>query len=1170
MLNDLNNSTNVPTPNNNKKKIENDLANLQDQVNELENRISAEESKTSETLSNLTTNGLNVEVSANIKSLVSDKATINDVQSSTVTSSKVDTQNITSTSGTINNLNSTTIQTRNLEVTNNLQLNTVQANSAKASSLDVTNTIKSNKVETNSVETPNVTSTNVTSTKVTTDQTISKSVTSDSVTTKNLSVENDVNLKNITSDSITTKEANIDETTVKEADIDKIKNEYIRGKGTINVDPNFQVDSDWFTIYIPRYYSNHEVMLHGHYKQPDGTKQEWSITEVGTTYTSMFTWSQTSLETIREISFDKETGRVAIKVKAEDFVDYLVSYIDENEEELTAVLNGPGYETIYVPETHQGYTFQSYNDDTTDFYFGGRVSLHSLKATIQEFDWATYKNIGVQYNIRVPYAYDSETAKPLDGDDGWKGGDYGQYLTVRDVYYPELDMTIKQLVWENWIDQITGTINPEDRLITAKTLAFYDGTAATATDVDPIIEPTQSVLNVYSDLDPSLHNEIIYSAQDVEKYHGLKLVFTYPNNTIEVPAGWDSVTRYTSQAGDYKYVYLSFHYSETTPVTANVFGVYKVNSVWKSKNINAIPTSVQAFDDTRKYPIVHLGDETTTHGSHNIEEKLEVGDSIRNDLFYAGDSAADALGRKDGSILIRPDSKVYNQGIKLVGLDSKYQVSVDYGYLLSNDWSTFTTSTPSSEKVGTQGYSNLFIRYRKSDGSYPTVYYKGFWKYSDGKIYTHDNYDYYEITSTKYDTQSWVANELGKLATAPDDLFVDENKIISSSYTYLPNLSFRYEVLLYSDDNNKAVRKTTENNAEKYDELAVYESTATLENNKPVIYDEDHRSLKTTDELDIDSLNVNNLNVANDAVIGGDLYVKGTTHTVDEETISSTSDNIVLRQNNDSPLANNQLSGIIVNNYDGNGKVAIIGSDNKGTIRVGDSETTDTTFDVIYLKDGTWYNEDKEEIEVDGELVAYTSKSIDEDNYTKFEDAIFAEFDTNNTVPLLAREEAENLNDKALLKWNADKYIAEDIALPTKSEQTLESSYSTSRASVTKTIEEAVQDNSLFTTQLTIPISYIPTQSGMEINMSGSGMILEKVVHQNDEYIVNDSQVLQPTDSVTITYDKTELVYKWADKKAGSFVFNTQAEYEASSDNIPENSLITILEEDNYVFGDDK
>ena len=239
---------------------------------------------------------------------------------------------------------------------------------------------------------------------------------------------------------------------------------------------------------------------------------------------------------------------------------------------------------------------------------------------------------------------------------------------------------------------------------------------------------------------------------------------------------------------------------------------------------------------------------------------------------------------------------------------------------------------------------------------------------------------------------------------------------------------------------NKLTRKTRKNNQNKFDELAVYESTFdfTGKNNEPVIYDETNNSLKTSKDVTLGDVTMDELVINKDLHVKGDAFVEGTLHTVEEETITSTGDNLVLRQNNPSSLGND-TSGIIVNNYDGNGSSLELATSSDGTLKVGTGTPTTTTYLNIYKSrsDDKWYSDAALTTEVTpaGYLASWEAEDTT-DNYIHYEHAVFADLSAT-LEPIMTRDEEANLNDQGLLVWDDDDTEAKTIALPANDEDEL-------------------------------------------------------------------------------------------------------------------------------------
>lgn len=92
--------------------------------------------------------------------------------------------------------------------------------------------------------------------------------------------------------------------------------------------------------------------------------------------------------------------------------------------------------------------------------------------------------------------------------------------------------------------------------------------------------------------------------------------------------------------------------------------------------------------------------------------------------------------------------------------------------------------------------------------------------------------------------------------------------------------------------------------------------------------------------LNIENASNGDINITQNLNVSGDLNVTGTQRIVHTEEIDSENDFIKLRYNNPLALANDEQSGIKVENYDGNNNNCIFGVDNAGWARIGDESGT--------------------------------------------------------------------------------------------------------------------------------------------------------------------------------------------------------------------------------------
>lgn len=179
----------------------------------------------------------------------------------------------------------------------------------------------------------------------------------------------------------------------------------------------------------------------------------------------------------------------------------------------------------------------------------------------------------------------------------------------------------------------------------------------------------------------------------------------------------------------------------------------------------------------------------------------------------------------------------------------------------------------------------------------------------------------------------------------------------------------------------------------------------------------------TITDATIDELSANTINVACDVKIAGDLYVDGTTHTVSQEDIEVEGDTLALRVNNPTSLTAGQVSGIMINKYNGTDNLTIA-ADCTGTARVGTGTGTDTSYTDIAYDDVThkWYDYDgstytEMATQPTGTVTSYTNKVVDAP-YTRYSTITFTAIDITSLEPILTRAEEADMENGYLTKWD--------------------------------------------------------------------------------------------------------------------------------------------------------
>ena len=298
-----------------------------------------------------------------------------------------------------------------------------------------------------------------------------------------------------------------------------------------------------------------------------------------------------------------------------------------------------------------------------------------------------------------------------------------------------------------------------------------------------------------------------------------------------------------------------------------------------------------------------------------------------------------------------------------------------------------------------------------------------------------------------------VTTEKVNTKTVESPTFVTSDKDISA-YDLSP---FENGTLINMKDGLKVKQWRKDGN--ELSPIVPYKSVEDTAANNPLVYDNVDDTLKRTKTIALDKLTVKDASVENelevkgrvnaesDVYVSGDLFVSGGTHTTTTEDISAESDIITLRSNNNLSLETGQVSGIVVNKYNGIDDLSIV-TDNEGTVRVGTGKGTPTPYTQIaynnednkYYKyteneDGT-YSYSLLNPQPSGVLTDWAGKK-QIDGYTLYSSAIFTVIEKTSLQPLLTREEESDLTDGAVLIWDSEKTKAVGTIAPTNSMQTL-------------------------------------------------------------------------------------------------------------------------------------
>lgn len=382
-------------------------------------------------------------------------------------------------------------------------------------------------------------------------------------------------------------------------------------------------------------------------------------------------------------------------------------------------------------------------------------------------------------------------------------------------------------------------------------------------------------------------------------------------------------------------------------------------------------------------------------------------------------------------------------------------------------------------KVSTNVYDDVTREYT-FDGTENVIYYDYL---PDQSLNTDDNVQFNKITTTEF---SATSSDISK------DLTVGEKVKLPNIYNG-PALTEEEKAALPDDtlliDTNVISRKTTKASTVQIKPFVPYDENNSSEN-RPLVYDSVNDVLKKANgdidipgnltvggnntitgnttingTLEAGNTKVNgNTNITGNTTIGGtldvsgetkltgdtfvsgDLTVSGTVHSIDQEEIVADGDTVTLRANNNLPLATGQVSGIVVNKYNGTDDLTVA-TGNDGTLRVGTAEGTDTTYTNIALNhsDGKYYTYENDtytllDPQPNGNMTSWTGKDV-VGGYTHYATAVFTVIDTKTLAAIATRDEETNMNDGGVVVWNSDTTSLKTLPLPTNNAQALVSKW---------------------------------------------------------------------------------------------------------------------------------
>jgi len=283
-----------------------------------------------------------------------------------------------------------------------------------------------------------------------------------------------------------------------------------------------------------------------------------------------------------------------------------------------------------------------------------------------------------------------------------------------------------------------------------------------------------------------------------------------------------------------------------------------------------------------------------------------------------------------------------------------------------------------------------------------------------------------------FSTRNFIATELQTLNTIDltelDDGALVVVRIGSTAETNQPSAAY--------------IKQTVNGTPVLFD-LAKCENMPTnIRTNKPLVWNPVTKSIVEATDVKVDG----DLEVTGDTYISGDLTVAGTVHSIDQEVVVSVGDMITLRANNNLALATGQVSGLIINKYNGVSDLTIA-TDSDGTLRVGTAAGTDTSYTKVALNhtDNKYYTYDDTVTpttytllnpQPSGTMTSWTGKT-EVSGYTQYATAVFTVIDLTTLVPLLGRDEDTNLSQDGILFYDKANWIAKTTAAPTQNNTAL-------------------------------------------------------------------------------------------------------------------------------------
>lgn len=959
--------------------------------------------------------------------------------------------------GLITNLESNIATINTLQATN-ATIGTADIDTLTGDNITITGTLKARDVDIDTFSPSTVNTDDLTATNAT--------VTNETVTESTIGTANitDANVTNADIDNLTG-----DKATIPEADLEHINTHYITHNKLYNnqtiSSSSVSADND-FWIVLPKFSNGTYNLIATDTVEDESSESniKWSMEIMNSTQNIAFRWSVSdSFGYLKDVDLikDIETGLEFIQIHGNTNGEalYLHSYCNS-------------YDTVSTPTIYAIKKYEA-TDPLKHFEFNraagtwlpNSVFAGEFHADSMIIDETVFERITLNHDLNLPTSYD-QYGNPIN----YTKGTPGQYVTpVLDEY----DHTGIQ--WKDPIDNRTPTDAQETiDLISQATLGNYTGkmvaekiTESITEYADILTDATQwykVVDNFYPITDkrqvPAFREE--YNAASLTQEEAETLIAnglylkdetTDPATYIEVEsinvedkiingddhsADWDTLKLYSREIPAHDQIYFNGGWTTVE---------YPFN-VWVSNGV--------------EYNIVHTGDGTVVHGDAIINNDLDV----KRDAHIERDTAIDRNNTVGGDFTVAtsytdPDTSVtklnkvrlpniYNgenapvmpDGSLVIELNRTSGTHTETRQYIRNSsstptlWYTYPGVVPTTASTGTFDHAQNFdwpVVIVPNDDVYHRVVSENKWYDINGNEVTdQDKIDELNsLPSTTYASRAWYNEEIP--TTVPTTLERVKDVSVSGVVT-----KRRDEIAAYKSDSDKLVD---------------------AKDGQPMVWRDETRTIEPADELTLDDLEVDDLKVNHDAevvndlkvgadvMIGGDLHVAGKAY-IDDVIEQQTEGNfLTLRANNQQAMGLQELSGVLINNTDGQGNIVAIVTDKDGIARVGDVTGTRTTYAKLYLvvSTGKYYTDDTYTTEVtpQGTLIKWdTYEKIEDETLGTIEawtNAIFVVISSLNPSlePLATRKEAADMNDQGLVKWNATGKKLDTMPLPTINGQKL-------------------------------------------------------------------------------------------------------------------------------------